>query len=360
MSMTVFNRRQLLEGTAALGYLALPSLPVLAQTPKRGGTLRVSVDQAINKLNPLAVRVNPEYLVAEMLYSSLTRLGHDMTPVPDLAQSWSSAPDLTEWTFKLRSGVTFHDGSPCTAKDVVATFEAILDPTTASPARQNVGPIDTVTGPDDRTVIIKTKAPYADLPVAVAYTNAKILPATVIQSAPARLDREAIGTGPFKLVSFEPERLVVVERNPAYYDRARPYLDRVQVAVYPDPTSETSALIAGDTDLILNALPTEFRRLQRARGVTALRTPSGQFCNINFGCDTPPFSDMRVRQALALALDRKALVDFVAESYGTPGNDTPINPAYRFYSDISLKRPDPRRRRGCSPRPAIPMVSRRR
>jgi peptide/nickel transport system substrate-binding protein len=132
----------------------------------------------------------------------------------------------------------------------------------------------------------------------------------------------------------------VVSGPKAAYDKARPYLDRVQVAVYPDPTSEVSALIAGDTDLMLSTLPTEFRRLQQAPGVTALRTPSGQFCNINFGCDTPPFNDARVRQALASSLDRKALVDFVAEGYGTPGNDTPINSAYRFYSDIRLKQPD--------------------
>lgn len=336
----ILTRRQLMEGTAALGGLALPAFPAFAQTPKRGGTLRMSVDQAVNKLNPLAIRVNPEYLVAEMLYSSLTRLGFDMAPVPDLAESWTPSADLTEWTFKLRPGVTFHDGSACTAKDVVATFEAILDPKNASPARRNVGPIESVTAKDDLTVVIKTTGAYADLPVAVAYTNAKIVPAAVVKADLSRLDREAIGTGPFKLVSFEPERLVVVERNPAYYDKARPYLDRVQIAVYPDPTSEVSALIAGDTDLMQHTLPTEFSRLQKASGVTALRTPSGQFCNINFGCDTAPFNDVRVRQALALTIDRKAMVDFVTEGYGTPGNDTPVNAAYRFYADRSLKQPD--------------------
>lgn len=334
------DRRRFLAGAAALGSLAAPSVPLFAQTQKRGGTLRMSVDQAVAKLNPLLTRVNPEYLVAELLYSSLTRLGLDMAAAPDLAESWSSSADLTEWTFKLRQGLTFHDDSQCTAADVVATFEAILDPKTASPARQNVGPIEKVTATDGVTVVIKTTAPYADLPVALAYTNAKIVPAAVIKAGLARLDREAVGTGPFKLVSFEPERLVVVERNPAYYDRNRPYLDRVQVVIYPDPTAEVSALMAGDTDLMLNTIPTEFGRLQKAPGVKALRTPSGQFCNINFGCDKPPFNDIRVRQALALTIDRAALVDYVAEGYGTPGNDTPLNPAYRFHRDLALKKPD--------------------
>jgi peptide/nickel transport system substrate-binding protein len=334
------DRRRFLTAAAAIGSLALPDFPALAQTPRRGGTLRMSVDQAANKINPLLTRVNPEYLVAELLYSGLTRLGLDMAPVPDLAESWSSSADLTEWTFRLRKGVTFHDGTPCTAADVVATYEAILDPKTASPARQNVGPIEKVTATDELTVVIKTATPYADLPVAVAYTNAKILPAAVIKAGLARLDREAIGTGPFKLVSFEPERLVVVERNPTYYDPTRPYLDRVQIVVYPDPTAEVSAMIAGDTDLMLSTLPTEYPRLQKAPGVKVLRTPSGQFCNINFGCDKAPFDDVRVRQALALTIDRTAMVDFVAEGLGTPGNDTPLNPAYRFHSSIPLKKPD--------------------
>jgi peptide/nickel transport system substrate-binding protein len=334
------GRRQFLAGAAALSGATLPNLTAFAQTPRRGGILKMSTDQAVSKLNPLLTRVNPEYLVAELLYSSLTRLGLDMAPEPDLAESWSASSDLTEWTFKLRPGVTFHDGSACTASDVVATFEAILDAKTASPARQNVGPIDKVAARDATTVVFTLKAPYADLPVALAYTNAKIIPAAIIQSGLARLDREAVGTGPFKLVSFEPERLVVVERNPAYYDKARPYLDRIQVVIYPDPTAEVSAMIAGDTDLMLNTLPTEFGRLQKAQGVTAMRTPSGQFCNINFGCDTAPFNDPRVRQALALTVDRAAMVDFVAEGFGTPGNDTPLNKAYRFHTDIPLQKPD--------------------
>ena len=339
--MSNFDRRQFLATSAALGGLALSPFNAYAQAaPRRGGVLRMSVDQAVAKLNPLLTRVNPEYLVAELLYSGLTRLKVDMTAEPDLAASWSSTPDLLEWTFVLRRGVTFHDGSACTSADVVATFEAILDAKTASPARQNVGPIARVRAKDDSTVIFTLSAPFADLPVTIAYTNAKIVPAAVIKAGLARLDREAIGTGPFKLVSFEPERQVVVARNDAYYDRARPYLDRIQVVVYPDSTAEGSALISGDTDMISTVPPTEFARLEKAPGVKGLRTPSGQFCNVNFGCDQKPFNDVRVRQAVALTIDRAAMVEFVTEGYGTPGNDTPLNSAYRYYANQALKKPD--------------------
>jgi peptide/nickel transport system substrate-binding protein len=336
-----FDRRSFLAGSAALGSeLLMPRVCFAQPRAKRGGTLRISVDQAMAKLNPLLMRVNPEYLVGEMLYSGVTRLGADMTPLPDLAEAWTASPDLVEWTFKLRPGLVFHDGTPCTAEDVVASYDAILDVKTASPARNNVGPIDSVRAADASTAIFKLKAPYADLPVTLAYTNARIIPAAIARNALNRLDQEAIGTGPFKLVSYEPDRQVVVERNPRYYDRDRPYLDRVEVVVYPDPTAEGSALISGATDLMLGALPTEFARLQSTQGVVAMRTPSGQFCNVNFGCDAAPFSDARVRQALAMCVDRKAMVDFVVEGYGTPGNDTPINKAYIYFVEQPTKVPD--------------------
>jgi peptide/nickel transport system substrate-binding protein len=334
------NRRELLAGAATLPFLAGAASPAFAQA-KRGGTLRVSVDQAPGKLNPLQHRVNPEYLLGELLYSGLTRLAPDMTAEPDLAESWSPNADLTEWTFKLRPGVTFHDGSALTAKDVEATFAAILDPKTGSPARTNVGPIASVTAQGDLTVLIKLKGPYADLPIALAYTNAKIIPAAVLAGDMARLDREAIGTGPFKLVSYEPARLTVVERNPAYFIKERPYLDRIEVVVYPDATAEASALMSGDTDLMLLVSPADYKRVSTASGIKGLRTPSGLFLNVILGCNQKPFDDVRVRKALSLAVDRDALVELTAEGYGTPGEDTPINKAYRFYTELPPKKADP-------------------
>lgn len=332
--MTELSRRLLLAGAAGFA-----SGPAFAQgAPRRGGVLRVSVDQAASVIHPLRTRVNPEYLVTELLYSNLTRLKPDMTAEPDLATEWSANDALTEWRFTLRDGLAFHDGSPCTAEDVAATFRAILDPRTASPARTNVGPIAAAEALDPRTVLFRLSAPYADLPVALAYTAARIIPARFATGDLEALARQAVGTGPFKLVSYEPDRRIVVARNERYHDPERPYVDRVEVMVFPDSTAETSALIAGDTDILTTAGQGEFPRLSSARGVTALRTPSGQFLNINMDCTQAPFSDIRVRQALALTVDRAAMVGFVAQGFGTPGNDVPMNVAYHFYKELPLKR----------------------
>ncbi len=349
-AMKGVNRRQFLANTTLLTGAALLPWPLEAGaavsaatpggSPRRGGMLRISVDQAAGMLNPQQARVNPEYLLAELLYSGLTRLTQDMQAESDLAQSWQASDDLTRWTFTLRDNLKFSDGTPCTAGDVVASLEAVLDGKNASPGQHNIGPIKTVAADGDGRVIITTDGPYADLPISLTYPDAKIIPAAIARGQLDRLKKEAIGTGPFVLVSFDPERKIVVARNPHYYDPERPWLDGVEILVYPDAIAQGSSLIAGDTDLMQSAQSTEFSRLSKSAGIIPLRVPSGQFLNINMGCDQKPFNDPRVRQALALCVDRAATVDFVADGFGAPGNDTPINAAYPWYRSLALKQAD--------------------
>jgi peptide/nickel transport system substrate-binding protein len=335
------TRRTVLAATAGLpALLGLPQVAVSQAKPKRGGTLRISVDQAASVIHPLRTRVNPEHMVAELCYSNLTTLTTDMKPLPDLATSWSSSADFTEWTFKLRSGVKFSDGSPCTAKDVVATYVAILDPKTASPARAIVSVIKEPVAVDDDTVLFRLHAPFADLPATVAFNATRIIPASIAQGDLARLSHESIGTGPFKLVSYEPDRLIVVARNEHYFIPEQPYVDRVEIRVYPDNSAETSALLSGDNDLMVITANSEFPRLKGVGGVDALQVPSGQFLNVNMACDQKPFSDPRMRKALSLCVDREALVGFVALDAGAPGQDVPVNSIYQFYKKQTPKKQD--------------------
>jgi len=331
------NRRTIL---GALGGVSVAGLAAAQPKPRRGGTLRISVDQAASVIHPLRTRVNPEHMISELCYSNLTTLTTGMAPLPDLAQSWSANADFTEWTFKLRPGVKFSDGSPCTAKDVVATYTAILDPKTASPARSIVSMIKQAVAVDDATVLFRLGTAFADLPATVAVFDARIIPAAIAQGDLDRLSRESLGTGPFKLKSYEPDRLIVVERNPHYFIADQPYLDRIEIRVYPDISAETSALLAGDNDMSVIVANSEFGRLKGVRGVDALRVASGQFLNVNMGCDAKPFNDLRVRKALSLTVDREALVGFVALDAGAPGQDVPVNQIYRFWKRQPPKKVD--------------------
>lgn len=336
------DRRRFLVTLAAMSAAGASTAPWSSgvHAAQHGGTLRVSVNRGPGKLNPLLHRLNSEYLLGELLYSGLTRLGKGMDIVPDLAESWSANEALTQWRFKLRANARFHDGQPVTANDVAACLSAILDKKTGSPGRRNLGPIASVRAEGDRTVVVETSVGYGDLPSALAYSTAKIAPADVVKNDLERLSREAIGSGPFKLVSYEPDRLIVVEKNPDYFIAGLPHVDRVEVRVFPDSAAEMAALIAGEIDIALEVPPADFKRVSAASGVTGLRTPSGRFIDVVMANDRKPFNDRRVREALALTLDRQAMIDLVADGYGTPGNDTPINSAYRYYSGVEQKTPD--------------------
>ena len=341
------DRRSLLAATGGLAVSTLVSSAIipgfaLAQEakPRRGGTLRVSVDQAASVIHPLRTRVNPEHMIAELCYCNLTTLTTSMAPVPDFALSWSANEAFTEWTFKLRKGVVFTDGSACTAKDVAATFAAIRDPKTASPARAIVGMIQDAVAIDDETVLFRLNTPFVDLPATLAAFGTRIIPAAIARGDTDRLARESVGSGPFKLAHYEPDRLIVVDRNDRYFLPGQPDLDRIEIRVYPDISAETSALLAGDNDVMVIAANSEFGRLKEARGIDALQVPSGQFLNVNMACDRKPFNDVRVRKALSLCVDREALVGFVALDFGAAGEDVPVNSIYRYYKKQAPKKPD--------------------
>ena len=319
-----------LAATLAAAAAAL-SWSLSAKAALDGGTLRVTVNHAPGELNPLLHRFRSEYLLGELLYSGLTRLGEGTEVVPDLAESWSANDTLDEWTFKLRKGVLFHDGTPLTPQDVVASLSTVLDGKTGPTRLRIFGSIASVSALGDDAVVVKTIASYGDLPSALSHPTAKIVPAAIVTGDMDRLSREAIGTGPFKLVKYEPERLIEVERNPRYFVRGFPKVDRVEVVVTPDPVVEMASVISGETDIALEVLPDVFAKVSEARDVVGLRVPSGRFADVVMANDRKPFSDRRVREALSLSLDRQALVDSVAEGYGVPGNDNPVGPAYRYH-----------------------------
>jgi peptide/nickel transport system substrate-binding protein len=307
----------------------------LAQEEGRpGGVLRVSVNSAPNHLNPLKHVNSAEYMLGELLYSGLTRVGPDMRAEPDLAVAWSADKDLREWTFELRQGATFHNGDEVTAEDVVATFEKILDPDYGSPGRKNVGPIETVEALDRYRVKFTTSGTYADLPVMLAYTDAKIVPKKILEGDISVLESQEFGSGPFVLKSFEPGQRARVERYDGYFLEGRPYLDAVEQIVYPDSTAEVAAFLNNQIDLIMELPIPSINRVSRAQGAEVLQTPSGRYVNLVMRNTEEPFDDVRVRKALQLAIDREALVDLLLEGYGQPAGDTPISPAYRYQREL--------------------------
>ena len=344
MTNARIDRRQVLAGLA--GAAALPgALQAQTATPKTGGLLKISHSTRIAQLNVPQLSGPSEYLAVDMIYSGLTRLDPNMTPQPELAISWTAAPDAKAFTFRLRPGVTFHDGSPFTAADVVATFKAILDPATKSPARSVLDMIADIAAVDPGTVLFTLNVPYADFPVSVAHANARIVSAAALARPLTELDTRANGTGPFKIDSFDSARMLRLVKHPGYYRPGQPYLDAIEMYLFPDLAAETQNFLSGAMDVMLDVQQADFKRIAAARGVTALRVPSGRFVNIVMRQDSKPFDDVRVRNALAHAVDRSMLVDLVLDGLGRPAADNCISPGYRFLADSPIPPYDPPRAR---------------
>jgi len=325
-------RRGFMLGLAATGVLPGMSL-AQSGDPVRGGTLRISHSTRIATLNVLTLSGPAEYPVIDMVYSGLTRIGPDNKPMPDLAQSWAASEDAKTFTFNLRPNVTFHDGTPFTAADVVATYEAILDPDIPSAARAVLTMIESVEAVDDLTVRFNLATPFADLPFSTAHANARILSKAVVDGNLGQIETTANGTGPFKLETYDSARIVRLVRNENYFQEGKPYLDAVEMHLFPDLAAETVNFLSGDVDVMLAVQQADFDRIASAPGVNALRVPSGRYINVVMRQDQPPFDDVRVRKALAMAVDRELLVDIVLEGLGRAAHDNILSPEFQFVID---------------------------
>src|SRR5262249_27057475 len=221
--------------TSGAGALLLPN--VLRGTAhgqaKPGGQLTVApYNKASAPSTPIRGSCGTGGRTPEHLTNNRPRLTATGGVEGDLAESYTAGANSATWTFVLRDGVRFHDGSALGAGDVVATIEKILDPKTAASYKAELGPIASVRAVDRRTVRIDLASPYADLPKALASAMARIVSERGITDF-GKLDTTVYGTGPFVLKEFVANERVVMERNPRYFRSGRPYLDRLVLRVLP-------------------------------------------------------------------------------------------------------------------------------
>lgn len=331
MTNFTITRRTMVMGLAATALM--PGIDIseaVAATPKAGGTLKISHSTRIASLNVLTLSGPAEYPAIDMIYSGLTRMGPDNKPMADLAERWESSEDAKTFTFYLRKGVTFHDGAPCTADDVVATYTAILDTTRPAAARSVLNMIDSIEAVDPTTVKFTLKTPFADLAISTAHANARILSRAAVEGPPEKLDTVANGTGPFKLETYDSARMVRLVKNENYFIKGRPYLDAVEMHLFPDLAAESANFLSGAMDVMLTVQQADFERISKATGITAKRVPSGRFVNVTMRQDQKPFDDVRVRKALAMAIDRPMLVEVVLEGLGRPAYDNILSPEFQY------------------------------
>ncbi len=300
--------------------------------PKRGGTLVLARQGEVTNLDPHKVPAFTSARVFELVYSYLMRLDENLGVQPDLAASMPvTSADGKTVTVKLRTGVKFHNGDPLTSADVKYTFDRIIDTKTAAVARSFFADVDTITAPDDSTAVFNLKNPNAALIAYMAHPNTGIV-SKKIGEANADLSKKetAIGSGPFKLVEWVPDNYMRFEANKDYYISGQPYLDGVRINVIPDETGITAALRtkAADMGIIFDAKVA--RTLRSESGVNLSAKPSLSYNLLFVNTKRKPFDNIKVRQAIAYAIDRKAIIDAVA--FGEGEVTGPIAPALANYA----------------------------
>jgi len=285
--------------------------------PVTGGRLRFGVQGDPSELDPGLTNLNAAGLVIDLIYDGLVHEGADLSIQPALAESWEISDDLLTYTFALRSGVTFHNGRPFVAEDVVYTFERIQNPDTASPWATSLAGVSTIETPDDATVIITLTAPDASFLARLANRGLVIVPKEEVE-ANGDLQQTAVGTGPFTFVDYVPGSTLTLDRNASYWDPGKPYLDGIDITIISDDTQRSTALVADTIDLAEQIGQKDIELIQ---GQDGLRVDGGATTNLRwlvFNLRREPFDQLAFREAVHRAIDRQAIVDVAVFGYGQP------------------------------------------
>ncbi len=342
----------------AAGLAAGLAIAGLALGPATAQTLTMGVGAPVTSIDPHYHQLSPNTAVAGMIFSALTATDGRARIVPDLAESWRPVSD-TVWEFKLRQGVTFHNGSPFTAEDVAFTFERVPKvPNSPSSYAIYTRPITRVEIVDSHTLHLHTAVPYPLMPTDLA--SVMILDRETHAAATTEgfnAGPMAIGTGPFRMVSHRNGDRIEFERNSSYYG-TQPAWARVNYRMITNDAARTAALLAGDVDVIDQVPTSDLAKLRGDQrltlaettglrliflGLDHMREDASPFVTDNEGKPIArnPLKDVRVRRALSMAIDRGAITERVMEGAAIPAGQFLPEGSFGYVPGLNPPRPDP-------------------
>lgn len=314
----------------------------MAQTPKKGGRLRMAVPggAVTDTLDPGTWNETFMQTVGfGPLRNNLTEISPNNEVVPELAESWEPSKDAKIWTFKLRKGVEFHSGKTLDSNDVLASFNHHRGPNTTSQAKGLVGSIQDIKVDGPTTIIFELKTGNADFPALVTDYHLGIMPTGADGTADWK---SADGTAGYKIASFEPGVRALLTRAPNYWKPDAAYFDDIQVLSVGDVAARQNALMTGDVDVADRVDLKTVALMGRNPKIVIENVPGRLHYTFDMMTTAEPFTDNNVRLAMKYAMDRKALLDTVLHGYGIIANDQPISPAYTYFDpSIAQRQYDP-------------------
>lgn len=310
--------------TATVGGtpIAVPAEDIDGATP--GGIFRYARAEDSNNLDPVTNDGNVNIWIFMNVYDQLVRVAADgASLIPGLAESWEVTPDGIIYTFKLRPGVLFSDGTPLKASDVVYSFvRAANDPaetwtfTLTALQRDTNGKVQGITTPDDTTVVIELAQPWAPFLSDVAMFNLSIVSEAFATGQEDRLTQECMGTGPFVMAEWRKGEVLRLTKNPNYWEDGLPFLDEVQVFVVPDDNNRILQLQGGEIDGTYDVPPSRVPELRQDPNLKVIEFPSTFSQYVTFNHRNPPLDDVNARLALQYATDKQTLIEVVLFGVG--------------------------------------------
>ena len=344
MSSEFITRHASLVLSCLTIVLAATALPSVAQEVKSGGTLVIATVDSPRHLNGAVQSGWATGIPSTQLFASPLRFDDKWNPEPYLAERWSLSPDGLSLTLNLRKNAVFHDGEPVTSADVAFSIMAIK---ANHPFNTMLEPVEKVDTPDALTAIVRLRTPHPAILLAMSPALCPILPKHIygdgqdLKTHP-RNSVNVVGSGPFKLVEWAPNRRVVLEKFDKFFLPGKPYLDRVIVSVASDATTATLGLERGDSQMMpFVSKPANLTRLASNDQVAILSKGYEGFGGVTwlaFNLTRTPFSDVRVRKAIATAIDKKFIAKALQGGYAEP-LDGPFHPSSPFASEDLFRYP---------------------
>jgi peptide/nickel transport system substrate-binding protein len=298
-----------------------------AMGPAVAQTLEIATGESPVGLDPHVATAFSTVLINSVIYEGLTGIDSALQVAPDLAESWTVSEDGLTYVFTLRPNVMFHDGSRMTPADVVATIRRVLDPATGSPYASRLDMIADAAVTGDRQVTLTLKTPSAPLLSQLAAIS--IIPAAAATGG-TDLQRAPIGTGPFALREWAPDTYLDLVRTPSYWQDGLPKLDGVRFNIVPEASTRQVGLTSGSYQMLPNIDAATALTLEGVPNVSVLETTDLAYTLVGMNVARPPFDDIRVREALNLALDRDEIVEAAYFGRGVPGG--PLSPALQAWA----------------------------